>query len=263
MQTLLDRLPSGDGRMKYANYGKGVMIWEEEADAARFVNSYTQIVSNDLYWYTDPNICEEMSTWLDLPSSTCRLAANYGLTMDKMRRLDAMDGVLQPVWAFVEDGHPFSEYDAPTITGDQLTGAVMASLIHEARGIIYFNHNFGGDCESQHVLRDCGVTTIRPAVTEVNRRIRELAPVLNSQSYRHTFNPQLDTMLKEHDGSYYVFAMLGRAQPTGSYGFTLPVAMRGAKAEVLFENRTLPIVGGAFTDAFDAEYVYHVYRITP
>lgn len=263
MEALRKTLPAGDGRMKYTNYGKGVMLWEDDAEAARFVNGYTQLVSNDLYWYTDPNICDEMPLWLGLPSRTCRLAANYGVTMDKMRRLDALDGRRQPIWSFVEDGHPFTEDDAPTITGDQLAGAVMSSLIHEARGIIYFNHNFGGPCQSQHVLRDCGRTTTRPAVTEIDRRIRALAPVLNSQSYQHAFHPRLDTMLKERDGSFYVFAMLGRAESPGTYTFTLPSGMGGAAAEVLFEDRTVPITAGAFSDRFAAEYSYHVYRITP
>ncbi|AUX48795.1 uncharacterized protein SOCE26_103360 [Sorangium cellulosum] len=99
MQTLVDHTPP-DGRVRYANYGKGVMLWESVNQAQRFVNTYTEVVSNDIYWYTDPNICGEMQTFLGLPSSTCRLSANYGVTMDKMRQLDGMDGKRQPIWAF-------------------------------------------------------------------------------------------------------------------------------------------------------------------
>ena len=40
--------------MRYANYGKGVIFWQSDADAAAFVNGYTDIVSADIYWYTDP-----------------------------------------------------------------------------------------------------------------------------------------------------------------------------------------------------------------
>jgi hypothetical protein len=32
--------------------------------------------------------------------------------------------------------------------------------------------------------------------------------------------------------------------------------------EVLYENRTLPISGGAFQDSFAAENSYHIYKIT-
>ena len=43
-----------DGRARYNNYGKGVLLWETDAEAACFVN-VQQLVSSDLYWFTDPN----------------------------------------------------------------------------------------------------------------------------------------------------------------------------------------------------------------
>ena len=264
-RRLLAELPAGEGRMRYANYGKGVIFWQSDADAAAFVNGYTDIVSADIYWYTDPNVCTSASEGptLGVRPENCRRAANYGLTMDRMRALDAADGKRQPVYAFVEVGHPFSEDDAPTITGNQIAGAVMNSLIHEARGIIYFNHNFGGPCHSQHVLRDCGMKTVRPKVTETNDRVKALAPVLNTQSYQWRFNQGLDTMLKAHDGSYYIFAMPGRDGGTGDQTLTLPPGLGGASAEVLFENRSVPISGGTLRDRFAEEYSYHIYKITP
>ncbi len=139
----------------------------------------------------------------------------------------------------------------------------MNSLIHEARGIIYFNHSFGGPCPTQHVLRDqCGAA-VRPAVAEVNRRIRQLAPVLNTQSFEHSFGPGLDTMLKAYRGSYYVFAMVKKDASTGRHTFTLPRGIRPSRVEVLFENRRIPVDGrGRFTDSFAAEYSYHIYRIS-
>ena len=112
------------------------------------------------------------------------------------------------------------------------------------------------------MLRDACGASIRPAVTEVNRQITELAPVLNTQSYQHSFNASLDTMLKHHNGASYVFAMQKRDKTTGSYSFTLPAGMAGTRVEVLYENRTLPISGGAFQDSFAAENSYHIYKIT-
>ena len=262
MRTLAARLPGADGRMRYMNYGKGVMMWLPEADAERFVNDYTDLVSTDIYWYTDGNICEEAGNFLSVPPEKCRLAAGYGSTVDRTSRLDARDGRLQPVFAFVQVGWP-AEGDDRAIQPAQIAGAVMNSLIHEARGIIYFNHNFGGPCITQHVLRDeCGAA-VRPTVAELDRRIAELAPVLNTQSYQYTFNPALDSMLKEHEGSFYIFAMLNRGAATGSHAFTLPKALWGSRAEVLYENRGIDIVEGRFADSFDAEYTYHIYKITP
>lgn len=264
-RRLIADLPANDGRMRYANYGKGVVFWQSDEEARAFVNGYTSVVSADVYWYTDPNVCTSGSEGpaLNVRPADCRRSANYGMTVDRIRRLDGADGKRQAVYAFVEVGHPFSEDDAPTITGDQVAGAVMSSLIHEARGIIYFNHNFGGSCESQHVLRDCGRHTTRPKVAEVNARIRALAPALNTQSYAWRFNPNLDTMLKAYDGSYYIFAMPGRTGGAGRQRLSLPRGLTGARAEVLFENRSVPVAGGAFEDSFASEFSYHIYKITP
>ncbi|MEV6343174.1 DUF4082 domain-containing protein [Actinoplanes sp. NPDC051851] len=264
LSTISDSLPTDD-RMRYANYGKGVMFWQTDGEAAKFVNRNTDIVSNDVYWYTDPNVCTSTSEGLSIgvPTNYCRRSANYGLTMDKMRELDGLDGKRQPVYAFIEVGHPFTEDDSPTITGDQIAGATMSSLIHEARGIIYFNHNFGGSCISQHVLRDACGTAVLPTVTELNARIAQLAPVLNTQSYQWSANSSVDTMLKAYGDSYYLFAMPGRFGGTGSQKLKLPDGLSGAKAEVLFENRSVSITDGAIQDTFSKEYSYHIYKITP
>lgn len=263
LKTLSDRLPAGDGRLRYANFGKGALLWESDDEAAAFVNGYTQAVSADAYWYTDPGVCENAQNALNLPAQQCRLAANYGWNVDRLRALDALDGRLQPVFAFIEDGWPSSD-GGRRIRPEELAGAVMNSLIHEARGIIYFNHSFGGPCQSQHVLRDACGAGIRPTVTELDRRVNELAPVLNTQSYAYSFNPGLDTMLKEYDESYYVFAMVKRGSPTGSYSLALPPGLVATRAAVLFENRDVPVdAAGRITDSFAAEYTYHIYKLTP
>ena len=67
----------------------------------------------------------------------------------------------KPVWAFVEVGHPFTEDDFPAVTPAEVRAAVWQSLIAGARGIIYFNHSFGGPCQTQHALRDSYSASIR------------------------------------------------------------------------------------------------------
>ena len=56
VQRILAGLPA-DGRLRYSNYGKGVMFWETDAQAAKFINDFQDIVSVDTYWFTDLNIC--------------------------------------------------------------------------------------------------------------------------------------------------------------------------------------------------------------
>ncbi len=264
LRQIATKLPT-DTRMRYANFGKGVMFWQTDQQAAAFVNQGLNLVSSDIYWYTDPYVCKAPAEGLGMgvPTASCRRAANYGRTMDRIRLLDGLDGKRQPVYGFVEVGHPFAEADSLSITGEQAAGAAMNSLIHEARGLIYFNHNFGGPCLSQHVLREgCG-DAVRPAVTQLNQQVTSLAPVLNTQSYQWEFNPRVDTMLKAYDGSYYIFAMPGRDGGTGAQTLNLPPGLLGTSAQVMAENRTIPVVNGEITDTFANEFSYHIYKITP
>jgi hypothetical protein len=189
IQGIRASLPA-DGRLRYSNYGKGVTFWLDDPEAARYVNDFQDVVSADNYWFTDENICSGteggklVGGGADLSPAECHRAANYGATVRRVRALVNPAGS-KPVWAFVELGHPASEPDWPTITPPQVRAAVWQSLIAGARGIIYFNHSFGGPEQTQHILRDgtnpgSSYAPIRRVVTAVNREIAALAPVLNS-----------------------------------------------------------------------------------
>jgi hypothetical protein len=264
-EQLRAELPD-DGRLRLANYGKGVTFWWDQESAGRFVNDFQDVVSADNYWFTDEYICGPTEGGVLVGSTTrlrpadCHLAANYGRTVDRVRDLVQPAGS-RPVWAFVELGHPSSEEDWPTITADQVRGAVWSSLIHGARGIIYFNHSFGGECESQHVLRDPCYGSVRTAVTRLNRQLTELAPVLNAPFADDvtTVSGAVDIMTRFADGQLYVVA--GAAQPEAqAASFTLSCVGDG-RVRVLGEDRTLPMTGGHFADRFDDGNAVHVYRV--
>lgn len=264
----------GDGRFNYANFTQMVMGTDLPApDAEAFVNDYTDVVSIDMYWYTIPycSLLPYRDVYVTpVKQSNCRTASSYGKTMDALRFRDAADDKLQPLWQWIENlnGGPGGGEFTDHITGGQLQGAVMNSLIHEARGIAYFNQSLSGPCQSGNVFRQsqvvdnfCGAEQIDAAKT-INNRIAELAPVLNSQSYKYSFGAGLDTMLKTHDGNAYIFAMIdGETQP-GDRTLAVPPGVSGTTVEVLYEDRTLDIdASGTFTDSFADEYSYHVYRI--
>jgi hypothetical protein len=256
----------GDARLRFSNYGKGVTFWWDDAAAARFVNEFQDVVSADNYWFTDEYVCgpTEGGVLRDsdvrLDPDACHLAANYGRTVDRVRQLVEPAGS-KPVWAFVELGHPSVEDDWPTITPDQVRAAVWSSLIHGARGIIYFNHSFGGDCESQHVLRDPCFAAVRAAVTRLNRQITRLAPVLNAPFADEvtTVAGAVDTMTKFAHGRLYVVAGSGQAAGQRA-AFTLACVGDGT-VTVVDEDRTLPMRSGRFTDGFADGNAVHVYRV--
>ncbi|HKU34716.1 MAG TPA: hypothetical protein VJP90_04125 [Paenarthrobacter sp.] len=250
--------------MKYANYGKGVTFWESNEEATRFFsNGFQDVVSADNYWFTDPAICAKTEGGAvngytrDLTNSECRLAANYGWTVERIRKLA---GGTVPVWAFVEVGHPFEDSPAAaTITGPQIRAAVWSSLIHGARGIVYFNHSFGGDCVTQHVLRDCP-DDVRPAVTAVNQQIKQLAPMLNAPFLDGavTTTGPVDVAAKLYGGKVHLLT----GANTGNGGqATFHLACGGSTAVVIDENRTIPVTDGSFTDTYADGNAVHVYRI--
>ena len=266
LQRIRGALPA-DGRVRWNNYGKGVMFWLSDADAAQFVNGFQDIVSTDVYWFTDDNVCGEGEGGVLFNGSTrrltdteCHRASNYGTQVSRVRGLVSPAGS-KPVWAFVELGHPFSEDSWPSITPAQVRAAVWHSLIAGARGITYFNHSFGGPCHTQHILRDACYADVRAMVKSVNGQIRSLAPVLNAPFLSSGFTTSITTkaMAKWQGGHFYVFA--GSADNVSSTGsFSIP-CVGNAKATVLGESRSIPVSRGSFSDSFADGNAVHIYRI--
>nr|WP_306422536.1 hypothetical protein [Paenarthrobacter aurescens] len=259
------RAVAPQGSMLYANYGKGVTFWLSDEESVEFFKGIQDVVSADTYWFTDPSICAKgeggaiVGYVRDLTQDECRLAANYGWTIERVRTLQA-SGNVTPIWAFVEAGHPFKDSpNAATITAPEIRAAVWSSLIHGARGVIYFNHNFGGDCISQHVLRDCGIQ-VRPTVAALNKQITDLAPILNAPFLdgATTATGPVDLATKLHEGTVYIFA--GANKKAGGTA-TFHVQCGGSSAVVIDEDRTIPVVDGRFTDTFADGNAVHLYRV--
>ncbi|MBV1779207.1 hypothetical protein KRR55_08785 [Paeniglutamicibacter sp. ABSL32-1] len=268
-------LTEGTGRFRYTNYTQIVMAqYMKDKDTETYVNDYSDVVSIDMYWYTIP-FCSQLplqhAYLFTLTESNCRTSSSYGKTMQALRERDVVDGKLQRLWQFVEilNGGPGQDATyIEEISPGQLKGAVMNSLIHEARGIVYFNQSLSGDCLAGSVVRQsqvvedyCGKKQVE-AAGEINSLVHSLAPVLNSQSYVFDFGEGLDTMLKVKGDTAYVFSMLDDSHQTGERNFTVPEQLRGKPVEVIGENRTiLPNADGTFTDTFEHEYTYHVYKV--
>ncbi|HEU4331335.1 MAG TPA: hypothetical protein VFR40_09475 [Lapillicoccus sp.] len=263
MSTLNDRRPA-DGRLRYANYGKGVLFWETDSEAARFVNRYQQLTSADAYFYSDDDLCDAtqggflLGYGRALTSAECRRASNYGRVVDRVRGLVSPAGRM-PVWAYVELGHPGTT--GGQITPDQAAAAVWSSLIHGARGIVYFNHSFGGTCPTHHLLRDPCYADIRSRISALNAQITRLAPALNAPRVDGltSVTGGVDALTTWSNGTFYVFAGNQTVAST-SARFSLP-CVGDATVTVLDEGRTIPMSDGAFSDDFADDTSYHLYRI--
>ena len=308
VQQRADEAPD-DGRMRYSGYGKGVLFWETDAEAAQFVNNYQDVVQADAYFFTDNDVCDPSQAGGEpgiVKANDCHVAANYGWIIDRLQGLISPAGS-KPVWAVVEVGHPFSEADWPSITPPQIRAAVWQSIIAGARGIIYFNHSFGGPNQTQHALREPPYAAERAVVKATNAQITELAPVLNSPTVRSGWSqgpgttvmvkwaegqkakkgcksekgkgkkkckkargkakqanakngckPKKGRKCKKAKGYLYVFAGSQGSPVEGR--FSLP-CVGDTEAEVIGENRTIPVRKGFFSDHFADANAIHIYRI--
>jgi hypothetical protein len=261
IDSIRNGLPA-DNRFRYANYGKGVLIWgatgynrHNDTSSACFMNRQ-DVTSTDLYWHTDP---------YETSHPQSNTSWGYGWSMRRMRNLDAQDGKRQPQWGFVEVGHPFD--NGGTITPSEIRGAVWHTLIAGARGIIYFQHSFGGSCPAHHALRDpdpC-YANVQTMVKAVNEQIKGLAPVLNAPFVMsgHSVTGSVDHMVKWANGKFYVFAA---ARSATNATFSIPcvgdaTAVRLAPSNLPGEAASIPVNQGSFTDSFADGNATHVYRI--
>jgi hypothetical protein len=267
-QSYVDKVKAyNDGRFAWSNFGNGPVrtFWAVVAGTNPPVSTMPQWLatidggSMDKYAYTSPdvsNIIRDSPDWDDdvpVPRSYA-----YGWQVDRMRQY--MGAHLKPTWAFVETGRPLlTEPGATVIQLDQIEGAVWSSIIHEARGIAYFQHSNDGTCAGSSIL-ECGADR-KSKVAAINAKVKSLAPVINTQSYQYNFNNGTDTMLKTYDSSAYIFAGIGMRQSPGAKTFALPPGVNGKTVTVVGEGRTIPVSNNSFSDTFQHEYTHHVYQI--
>ncbi len=148
-------------------------------------------------------------------------------------------------------------------TPQQIRTEVWMSLIHGSRGLIYFVHQFQPRFIEASVLEDAELLA---AVTEINRQIRELAPILNSPTVDDAVkvtssdpHVPVDVMCKRHDGALYLFAVAMRNQGT-TMTVELPAKVPARKATVIGEDRSVSVTDNQFEDVFEP-YAVHLYRI--
>lgn len=148
-------------------------------------------------------------------------------------------------------------------TPEQVRCEVWMSIVHGSMGLIYFVHEWKPKFDESALLSD---SVMCEAVTRINRRITALAPVLNSPTVAQgaevqseNANAPIATMVKNHGGAVYLFAVAMRGTPTRARLSIAGLSGRH-RVEVLDEDRTLESVDGAFQDDFKAWDV-HLYRV--
>jgi len=168
----------------------------------------------------------------------------------------------KPVWCCIETtGINNVERKA---TPAEIRAEVWMALIHGAKGIIYFCHQFKPTFIEAGLLAD---EEAAREVASINRQIHELAPILNSPDAdpgarveSSNQDVPISLMTKKHDGSTYAFAVSLRPGETTA-SFQLP-EKTDARIEVIGEDRSVEAHGGAWSDRF-AGYQVHLYKVAP
>ena len=193
---------------------------------------------------------------------TKAIAGNLWYVPQGVDRLRRWTEGRKDVWCCIETTRIDNVDRKPT--PGQVRSEVWMALIHGARGLIYFAHQFKPKFIEAGLLAD---EEMARGVAVLNRQIHELAPILNGPDVAGGASVassdervSIDIMVKRHAGRTYLFAVAMRdGEATATFG--LPV--RGdARVEVLGEGRTIRAVGGRWKDHF-AGYQVHLYRVAP
>jgi hypothetical protein len=149
-------------------------------------------------------------------------------------------------------------------TPHQVRAEVWMAIIHGSMGLIYFVHEWQPKFNEAALLSD---TEMKQAVAKINRRITQLAPVLNSPTLENRItvtssnaNVPIAALVKKYQNAIYLFTVAMRSGATKA-DFKIK-NLPGAKTiTVLDENRTLTCRDGVFQDSFQPWDV-HLYKIT-
>jgi hypothetical protein len=190
---------------------------------------------------------------------------NAGLPLDAVARgvdaLRAYSGDEKPVVAAVE-ATDIAGAGGPT--PQQIRAEVWLALVHGASGIQYFCHRTGPDVSETACIDDAATGD---AMRAVSAEVTDLAPVLNTPSLANAVTTEttsssavVDTMVKRSGGSTYLFTASPQSASV-TVTFTFRDGPESGTVDVIGENRTLPVAGGAFSDEFSA-YGVHLYRLS-
>jgi hypothetical protein len=176
-----------------------------------------------------------------------------------VKRLVEWSGGRKTIWNCVECTHISNP--AHKANPDQIRAQVWMAIVHGSRGLIYFVHEFQPAFKEAALLED---PENLAAVTQINKEITQLAPVLNSPHPAEkvavsTDGFEIASLTKEHGGSIYVFAVAmenrgGRARFSGAH------LSKSGFVEAIGGNRRIELSQGGFSDDFKG-YGVSLYRI--
>jgi hypothetical protein len=243
-------------RFVYGQYTKPVARGEglSPAQASQYANA-VDVISFDDYiindgWESDHNLWEQA---------------------DLVKNVRSEAGYNRPVLAFIEAGEPFTsdQWSGITATPAMSVAEAWNAIIGGARGIEWFDHDFGGSSGGYATSADDLIdpksvfASLQAAVKAFDHEVAALAPVINSPFANNyvTAKGAVNVMAKYDAASnnFYVF-VAPRSSSAQSMTFSVAGGYNGP-VTVYGENRTITATGGQFTDSFPSQTAVHIYVV--
>ncbi|HWF52285.1 MAG TPA: hypothetical protein VG294_16715 [Solirubrobacteraceae bacterium] len=182
-----------------------------------------------------------------------------------------------PIWCYIEAGDPetHSQWSGITVTPAMETAEAWNAVIGGARGITWFDHDFGGsdsgyaNSSSDLVDPNPAFAGLQTAIRSWDREIERLAPILNvpfatgyvSRTSVTGSGNSMNEMAKydARSNRFYIFAAPRfNSTQTATYtvagGYSGPVTVYG-------EHRTVMAAKGVFSDGVSGQTAVHVYVV--
>ena len=171
------------------------------------------------------------------------------------RAKEAVEGK-KPVWVIPQAFGATERWDrTPTPEEERLM--TYLALVHRAKGILFYRY-----CEESE--RNIQPLKLWQEVVKLAKEIGELSPVLLSHDYRGNIavDPdtlRIDTLLKEHDGSIYIF-VANRSKDSLKMKIHLEDIEEDTEAQILYEDETIIIKDGLLADKLKG-YQVRIYKV--
>jgi hypothetical protein len=225
-------------------YGRGVRTNHPE-DYAEYAKG-ADIVSFDIY----PAVHEKKE-----------IAGNLWYVPRGVERLRQWTDDKKDVWCCIETTGISNENRSPT--PQEVRSEVWMALIHGARGIIYFAHQFKPKFIEAGLLAR---PEIAAEIKLINAQIKSLAAVINSpevpkaEYFAESTEKAVPVAVsvRRHGGKTYIFAVAMRNAKT-QLKFSMN-GLGGKKIRVIDENREIKANGDIFSDDFSG-YQVHLYEV--
>lgn len=173
--------------------------------------------------------------------------------IERLRRWAAPEA---RVWSFVETTHIKSPGRRPTPA--EVRAEVWMAIVHGARGIVYFVHEWKPTFRDDAMFR---YPEIVREVATINAMVARLAPAINAGKpvdVRIEATTRIATLAREHGGALYVVAVNMERKETEAR--LLVNGIEAGPVVALGEDRLVVAAGGALADRFEP-FGVHVYRI--